>query len=349
MKLTLPFIILLSWYNVSFSQFQFKGKVNDNFKNAIAYLSIVDNCNKKDLFITDDILQEVKINTNNEFIFNGDFLADKNRIYKIHIDNCHDNIGDYKHLLNHCDDSKEILFIANNSDNINFPLNDLKQEFCSIEHTNNSSNTAILKIDEFNDNSLNELEFTKSDLQRKNIFKSHFKKLQHFSKQFNEPLAELYTYFLYANENSISREYYLNDLKKSNYYNKLLDQLEEKYNNTSYTNQFKNNLIKDQYPLIKSSNNTYKIIAFSLGFLLLISLVYNFKHLKTKKPKEVLDYKKVLTPQEQKVFELMLTNSNKEIAEKLFVSLSTVKTHINNIYSKLKISSRKDINLYFKN
>ena len=33
---------------------------------------------------------------------------------------------------------------------------------------------------------------------------------------------------------------------------------------------------------------------------------------------------------------------NKQIADELFISLSTVKTHINNIYKVLKVSNRKD-------
>ncbi|HIN98295.1 MAG TPA: LuxR family transcriptional regulator, partial [Flavobacteriaceae bacterium] len=35
--------------------------------------------------------------------------------------------------------------------------------------------------------------------------------------------------------------------------------------------------------------------------------------------------------------------SNKEIATELFVSVSTVKTHINNIYKKLGVSSRDEV------
>jgi len=35
--------------------------------------------------------------------------------------------------------------------------------------------------------------------------------------------------------------------------------------------------------------------------------------------------------------------SNKEIALALFVSHSTIKTHINNVYKKLEVSSRQEI------
>lgn len=48
-----------------------------------------------------------------------------------------------------------------------------------------------------------------------------------------------------------------------------------------------------------------------------------------------------LTAKEQLVLQLMETGiSNKEIAMKLDISLSTVKTHINNIYGKMQVSSR---------
>jgi DNA-binding NarL/FixJ family response regulator len=41
--------------------------------------------------------------------------------------------------------------------------------------------------------------------------------------------------------------------------------------------------------------------------------------------------------------------SNKEIAKELFISLSTVKTHITNIYKKLNLSNRSDLIYKFKN
>lgn len=51
-----------------------------------------------------------------------------------------------------------------------------------------------------------------------------------------------------------------------------------------------------------------------------------------------------LTIQERKVFVLLNEGkTNKEIAEECSVSLSTVKSHVSNIFSKLGISSRKEI------
>lgn len=51
-----------------------------------------------------------------------------------------------------------------------------------------------------------------------------------------------------------------------------------------------------------------------------------------------------LSKQEKNIQGLILQGkSNKEIANELFISLSTVKTHITNIYGKLQVSSRKEL------
>ncbi|MFI5161813.1 MAG: response regulator transcription factor [Sphingobacteriales bacterium] len=50
-----------------------------------------------------------------------------------------------------------------------------------------------------------------------------------------------------------------------------------------------------------------------------------------------------LTQKELSILEQIAAGkSNKEIAAENFVELSTIKTHINNIYSKLSVNSRKE-------
>ncbi|MEM8891834.1 MAG: helix-turn-helix transcriptional regulator, partial [Bacteroidota bacterium] len=51
-----------------------------------------------------------------------------------------------------------------------------------------------------------------------------------------------------------------------------------------------------------------------------------------------------LSLQERKVFGLIREgNSNKEISEKLHIELTTVKSHVRNVYGKLKVNSRKEV------
>ena len=332
----------------SFAQFNFSGEVNDDFINARAYLTIIDDYKKSSVFLTEKIVQEAKIDSLGKFEFSGDFLDYQNKLYKIYIDKCNSNITDSNHLLNACEDSSHIIFIANNTDQIYFPLNSFLQMFCDLEYSRNQ-NIAIYKIDSIQENLLGNLQDSKSDAQRKLIYSNYFKEIQKFGTSLNEPLVELYTYSLYSDEKSFSRELYLDDLKQSKYYNDLLEKLEGEYPNSSYASQYKNDLIKDRYPLLKSQGNN-KTVIYVLGILLFISLIINYLYYKRRSlKKSILDYKKALSPQEQKVFELMNQElSNKEIADKLFISLSTVKTHINNIYSKLPISSRSEISDYFR-
>jgi len=348
-KLLFYCILFFNLYTLN-AQFQFSGEVTDNFKDATAYLTIVDEYQKSDLLLTEKIIQECKIDSLQQFIFKGDFLASKNMLYKIHVDTCNDEISDSKHLLNHCETSHSILFIANNSDTVFFPLNDLSQLFCEIKQSS-KYNTSVLEINTLQENLLMDLQYSKSDVQRSIIYKNCFQKLQEFGKTFNDPLVELYTYHLYANEKSFSRDFYLADLKKSEYYADLLERLTLKYPKSNYTKQFKRDLKKDQYSQLNTSNFKTGIVLYILGGLLLVSMLINIILLKkTKSKKELkIDYKKILTPQEQKVFELMYQKtSNKNIADILFISVSTVKTHINNIYSKLSISSRKEVDVFFK-
>jgi len=349
-KLVFYCIFLFNFWTLS-AQFQFSGEVTDNFKDATAYLTIVDEYQKSDLLLTEKIIQEYKIDSLGRFVFKGDFLTSKNMLYKIHVDTCNDEISDSKHLLNHCETSHSILFIANNTDTVFFPLNDLSQLFCEIKQSS-KHNTAILEINALQETLLSNLQNSKSDGQRSIIYKNYFQKLQEFSKTFNDPLVELYTYHLYANEKSFSRSFYLADLKESTYYADLLERLTINYPKSNYTKQFRNDLKKDQHSLLESSSSGNGILIYIIGVLLITSILVNiilFQKTKTKKDLKV-DYKTILTPQEQKVFELMYQKtSNKNIADTLFISLSTVKTHINNIYSKLGISSRKEIDSFFEN
>lgn len=54
-----------------------------------------------------------------------------------------------------------------------------------------------------------------------------------------------------------------------------------------------------------------------------------------------------LTPREEEVLELLTQGSNyKDIAKKLFISDTTVKTHVNNIFQKLQVSEKTQAVLY---
>lgn len=343
------FIVFFLCKIISYGQFTFSGYVNEEFTQATCYLIGIDDFKKSNVFVSEHILQEATVNPEGYFEFSGSFLSSESRFYKIYIDKCQGNVLDGFHLLKQCEESTSVIFIANNTDQIRFPLNGLNQMFCDVEFSR-PQNNAIQKIDSVQEELLGALQDAKNDLQRSIVFENYFHKIQHFSRSFKEPLVELYTYNLYANSISFSRKFYLKDLQKSGYYTKLLDRIKEAYPESNYASQFKADLIKDQYPLLIKKNSSYKTGMIFLAVLLLISVFLNlFLYRKIGPRHSRVNYKDVLSSQEQKVFILMHENlSNKEIGAHLFISISTVKTHINAIYNKLSIGSRKEVGLFFK-
>ncbi|MEO0573675.1 MAG: LuxR C-terminal-related transcriptional regulator [Bacteroidota bacterium] len=74
---------------------------------------------------------------------------------------------------------------------------------------------------------------------------------------------------------------------------------------------------------------------------LCLALIYAVVHLKKKVRKSTAPE---LSRQEVTVRNLILQGkSNKEIANELFISLSTVKSHITNLYGKLNVANRREL------
>jgi len=66
--------------------------------------------------------------------------------------------------------------------------------------------------------------------------------------------------------------------------------------------------------------------------------------LEKSKVKEIDQLVLELTARQQEVFDLIISGkSNKEIMAELFIEQSTLKTHINHIYKKLKVISRNEL------
>ncbi len=98
---------------------------------------------------------------------------------------------------------------------------------------------------------------------------------------------------------------------------------------------------------IDNTNNDAKISTVMLVIIffaiIVVLLYFLFKR------KLFINLNGSLTKQESKVVELIYTDkTNLQISEELFISPSTVKTHINNIYRKLNISSRNELKRFKK-
>ncbi|MCB0445386.1 MAG: response regulator transcription factor [Gelidibacter sp.] len=331
------------------AQYKFSGQIDTNKWHNNVYLSIIEDYRKISGVYSEQIIARAKTDSLGYFEFTGNQLENANRIYRLHVDNCFDDDQDQNHFDGYCDDSKEIIFIAKNKDTIVFPFSFDKQIFCDIVSTNEKS-MAFVKIDSLRDNMKYAFAEYRSEASRKLNNKKWFQTFQDFGKSLDEPLAELYIYSFLSNRGNDLHEHYIADLKTNDYYENLLKRLQERYPNSSYAKQYEAELKSDEYIINNVSGSGFNW-NYPLYALLVLSLLGNFwfwKH-RQKHQSITLDVaKEQLTKQEQNILMLLLEEkSNKEIAEALFVSLSTVKTHVNNIYKKLNVQSRNEVKTLF--
>lgn len=340
------------------AQYSFKGKINnDRWQNEV-FLSVIEDYRTLNGINVEQIISKVKTDASGNFEFYGDKLENTNKIYKLHVDNCSAYDKASNHFNGDCQDSRDIIFIAKAKDTINFPLGFEDQIFCDVRSTNPKTSTFI-KIDSLKEIMKFEYGEFRSKANRELNNKKWFKILQDYGKSLDEPLAELHAYAFLSDRGNNLHNFYLQELKTNTYYDGLLKRLKTTYPKSSYTIQYEAELNADKYIISDTKNKQATVSQKNFPWMpiiiiiTLISLSFNGYLLVSKKRQlkaSPAESKSQLTPQEQKVLELLLSDySNKAIATSLFVSLSTVKTHINSIYKKLNVRSREEAKTLFNN
>ena len=98
----------------------------------------------------------------------------------------------------------------------------------------------------------------------------------------------------------------------------------------------------------ENSSFNFSYLVYLITFISLalnLILIFLFWKKNTSKTKNL---KTKLSKQEQVVLEHLLEDkTNKDIAEALFLSVSTVKSHTNHIYKKLNVQSRDEVKSLF--
>lgn len=343
-------LLIFSW--CCEAQYSFSGYTNPDEWQKTVYLSIVEDYRKMSGVYSEQIIAKTSADETGYFEFKGDMLSTENRIYRIHVDKCTETQQDVNHFNGHCSDSEELLFIAKNTDTLKLPFSFGNQVFCRVESNNPKAN-AFLKIDSLK----NDMRFAygevRSEANRKLNNKKWFTTLQDYGTALNEPVAELAIYAYLSDRSSDLHSYYVEDLQNNSYYDNLKERLETAYPNAPYTAQYRNELAADRFMLASTeenkstSFNIYLYTVLAISFFLNLFLLYRIRKNKHSKSQ---DLKSKLSKQEQVVLEHLLQDkTNKDIAEALFLSVSTIKTHTNNIYKKLEVQSRDEAKSLFIN
>lgn len=137
-------------------------------------------------------------------------------------------------------------------------------------------------------------------------------------------------------------------LKNKDYYIELLHELK------------KSGIVRSDYLFLENklaffttemAENKYERSIIIIMFLILSVIGLFALILKMRTKESPLSFNEEnLSKQERNIRYLILEGkSNKEIANELFISLSTVKSHISNIYSKLRVSDRRELLQKYRN
>jgi DNA-binding CsgD family transcriptional regulator len=335
------FILSLSLAN---AQYKFSGHLGEEEKGKVVYLSIIEDYRKTSRVYLDQIISKTSTDSLGYFTFRGDNLSADNNIYRIHTDECSELGQLNTHFLNSCGATKSVLFLAKNADTLSFAKTLNNEPFCTVLSTNSKSGV-LLEIEDLRNEMIFDFSEIRSDASKKLNLKKWFARWQQYGKAQNEPLAELYIYGFLSNRQNETYQYYLDDLATNPYYEDLLERLEAKYSSSVYTSLYREELRANRYLINSDLDFIAKYlwwIALLLGGSLFLNL-YFFLKWKSRK-KSIRSQLEQLSAQERRIAEAMAKGkTNKEIAQDFFISLSTVKTHVNNIYKKLEVRSREEI------
>ena len=352
MKFKFAFIIAVFSSLSAKAQYSFTGHVDSEKWQNNVFLSLIEDYRKLSGVFSEQIISKQKLDSLGFYRFYGNQLDTENRIYRIHVDNCNDTEQSQNHFEGHCEDSKEVLFIAKNSDTIDFPFTFDNQMFCRVLSNNTKAN-AFIRIDSIKEEMKYAYGEYRSEASRKLNNKKWFKTLQDFGTSLDEPLGEIYIYAFLSDRSNNFHDYYLEDLKTNNYYDNLLNRLTSEYPNSPYTKQYKNEITSDKYSILDNKESSNQWLFYFVLVICIISVILNivlFSKLHNKRKNLKTDLRSSLTKQEQNILQLLLEDkSNKDIADALFVSLSTVKTHVNNVFRKLKVQTREEVKNLFSN
>ena len=314
-------ILILLLLNCFFLQAQngVSGYLNlegaDNWKSEILLYEVDMNGEKQK--VTSDLLAKATIDKNGYFEFSADLFGVEDRFYKVELDPEDEN-GFIKFPTYH-------IFILNNTDSLYFQMSN--QLFGNFTNTN----LADLEWQKFNQFESN------LKLNDEAIFRKKYKPFVKDSLQIL--MVKLIGIKQLDDKNLLEKDIQENQ----SYYLSLLDDFKTSDLNP---NDYAHLESKINMAELSEVNEKYSMSLWwnGVSVFLIIGLFFSVFQLRKKVNNQIQISVPKLSEREAIIKKLILEGkSNKEIASDLFISLSTVKTHLTSLYKKLGVSGRKEI------
>lgn len=332
------FLLLASnvWISPSHAAYKISGKVNlsDQWQTQI-YLAAINKLDDYYNAYPDLIIDAAHINPDGSFELIGDNLPQDKKFYRLYLmkeqnseyDACFYGGDDHNFIHVVLDNNSEIAITNDPSHAAPFGNYNIKGDYDN-EMMHSLAQLVYPSIYFYQIKFPSELRFSQE---------KHNRDLMSFVDTCTSTMASLA-----AVVNTDMDKYHQSN---SAFYSSFLDRIENELPDNTYTQDYIRKV--NYYQPIESKSNWKNILLGIFGLTSLILFIYNFSlrnkisQLTDKKKQSTELYQ--LTKKEREILGLITEGkSNKEIASSLFIELSTVKTHINKIYSKLSISERND-------
>ncbi|MFK8006081.1 MAG: LuxR C-terminal-related transcriptional regulator [Saprospiraceae bacterium] len=314
-------ILILLLLNCIFLQAQngISGYLNleviGNWKSEISLYEVDMNGNQQK--VESDFLAKVSIDKTGYFEFSADLFGNENKFYKVEFDPQDEN--------NFIKFPSFHIFILSKTDSLYFQKSNLP--FGSYTNTN----LADLEWQKFN-----QFE-SKLNLNDATIFRKKY-------KPYVKDSLQILMVKLIGIQQLKDKQLLEKDIQENpNYYLNLLEDFQSSdLNPTDYAH------LESEIAMVELTevNEKYQMSLWwnGISVCLILGLFFSVFQMRKKVKNQLPILSPNLSGREELIKSLILEGkSNKEIASELFISLSTVKTHITSLYKKLGVSGRKEI------
>lgn len=336
--------VLAIWLsNYSFGQYKISGYV-ESYPRKTVYLSLL-KYDEETLINNDQILFSTNTDSSGYFEFTGQLLSARDKLYRIHA-----NLTDANGLQLMSDEQVNNFqnFIFSNDDTVFFEK--VADKWFQKNTNTNLADAEWRKLNRYERAFSGRYNISTNEEAIRQVQQDLLQKIKNYTlDSLKSPLVMLLAFSDIENR---SDELKADFEKEPEFYYQLQEKLQDHYAGASYYLQYQSRLSDLSHDLIQKQYHFHRILNYILGGVV-VGLIVLVIILAKKKVgytlEESVEMRSILTNQEERIAQLIGENrSNKEIAEELFISLSTVKTHIRNLYAKLGVNDRQQLMHKFK-
>lgn len=285
----------------------------------VAYLSIIPDFTQMYTMSYETIIERADIDEAGSFTFNSAILPEEDHLYRIHFSKVDDPPAS---LMIGGREENHYFILANRESGITIESGRGLNLINDLKYSGYYLNTALLEIDKIADY-LDTLDYG-TNVNREFIGQAVKDRLRTYADTCSHPLVSLYALYQskFESDYAINPDFYKAYLKKW------------RKEDSEYFKVF-----RSQLPVSSTGGNIVSLLIM-LGIILLPVGLFTYRRYYRTDGNPF----KNLTVQERRVFSLLKQGlSNKEISDECGISVSTVKSHVNSIFTKLKVSSRKEV------